>query len=552
MDMLPKLRDRLNGKIDKTLRVSKEDKALFRHLACLFNGAEIDYIKRVLADSDLNVDAGLKNLLDKSLIHVRGHTVGMHCLVQEMGKEVVRSQSNEPGERVFLLDSKDVCDVLEDNTGTKKVLGISLDMSGIDELHIHKRAFEKMRNLYFLKVKQKRHKEVQWHIHKDFNYLPPKLKVVSWKGYPLRCLPYNFCPQHLVKLKVPNSNLKKLWDGVHPLTCLKRMDLSGSKNLKEIPDLSLANNLEKLLLTGCSSLMAITSSIGNLHKHEESQNSYDERNQESETMGRTTDLSGSEKLQEVPDLSLAINMEWMNLGGCSSLVELPSSSIQNLKKLAYLSMEDCTNLEVLPTDVNLESLDCLNFGGCSRLKMFPEISNTMYLLILNRPAIEEVPRWIDTFNRLRCLRMKECKNLKRVPPFRPMRQLKEMDFSGWGDIHMNMTTATENMKTGFPLKGRTFQVAGISMNMTTATENMKTAPAPVEKADDDEEAKEEGYDENQKFDDLERNDTGLFANDVYDEDDKEADAIWESIDQMMDSSRHHGRKLSFRANCCGS
>lgn len=33
-----------------------------------------------------------------------------------MGKEIVRAQSDEPGEREFLIDSKDVCDVLEDST----------------------------------------------------------------------------------------------------------------------------------------------------------------------------------------------------------------------------------------------------------------------------------------------------------------------------------------------------------------------------------------------------------------------------------------------------
>lgn len=121
MDMMPRLRTRLNGNIEKTLRASydelgsKEDKAIFRHLACLFNGAEIDYIKLVLG-GDLDVNAGLKNLVDKSLIQVRGYSVEMHCVVQEMGKEMVRLQSNEPGEREFLLDSKDICDVLEDNT----------------------------------------------------------------------------------------------------------------------------------------------------------------------------------------------------------------------------------------------------------------------------------------------------------------------------------------------------------------------------------------------------------------------------------------------------
>ncbi|KAL1211064.1 Disease resistance protein RPS6 [Cardamine amara subsp. amara] len=511
IDMMPRLRNRLNGKIENTLRVSydgldsKEDKAVFRHIACLFNGADIDYIKLVLADSDLDVSIGLKNLVDKSLIHVRGDSVEMHCLIQEMGKEIVRTQSDEPGEREFLLDCKDICDVLEDNTGTKKVLGILLDMSGIDELHIHKRAFEKMRNLFFLKIIKKPYKEVHWHISEGFNYLPSKLKVLSWKGYPLRSLPSSFCPQHLVKLKMQNSKVEKLWEGVHPLTALKRVDLSGSKNLREIPDLSMAINLKKLLLKRCSSLVKMTSSIGRLHKllvldmswctklealpsriNLKSLNKLNldgflrlrsfpdiSSNLSWLNLSRTTveefpsvlrlenldtlhmkeiksqklwegvqllpclktiDLSGSEKLKNIPNLSRATNLDWLNLKGCSSLVELPSSSIQNLNKLTYLSMEDCIKLETLPTGMNLESLDCLNLGGCSRLKSFPKISSNISLLILNQTAIDKIPWWINTFSRLQCLRMKECNNINyNSSTFLCLKHLKKVDFSDSGD-----------------------------------------------------------------------------------------------------------------------
>ncbi|KAG7559156.1 Toll/interleukin-1 receptor homology (TIR) domain [Arabidopsis thaliana x Arabidopsis arenosa] len=63
----------------------------------------------------MDVTIGLKNLVDKSLIHERYDIVEMHSLLQEMGKEIVRMQSNEPGEHEFLVDWKDICNVLEDN-----------------------------------------------------------------------------------------------------------------------------------------------------------------------------------------------------------------------------------------------------------------------------------------------------------------------------------------------------------------------------------------------------------------------------------------------------
>lgn len=60
--------------------------------------------------------------------------------------------------------------------------------------------------------------------------------------------------------------------------------------------------------------------------------------------------------------------------------------------------------------------------------------------------------------------------------------------------------------------------------------------------EDEEEGEDKGYDENQKFDEFEGNDVGLFATGEYDEDDKEADAVWESIDKRMDSRRKDRRE----------
>ena len=122
VNMLPRLRNVLDGKVEKTLKISydglnnKRAKALLRHIACFFNGEKVDDIKLLLADSNLDVNIRLNNLVDKSLIHVREGTVEMHHLLQDMAKEIVRTQSNEPGKREFLLDAKEIRDVLENNT----------------------------------------------------------------------------------------------------------------------------------------------------------------------------------------------------------------------------------------------------------------------------------------------------------------------------------------------------------------------------------------------------------------------------------------------------
>ncbi|KAL6561498.1 Protein STABILIZED1 [Orobanche minor] len=64
--------------------------------------------------------------------------------------------------------------------------------------------------------------------------------------------------------------------------------------------------------------------------------------------------------------------------------------------------------------------------------------------------------------------------------------------------------------------------------------------------DEEEENEEKGYDENQKFDEFEGNDAGLFASAEYDDEDKEADAVWEEIDKKMDSRRKDRREARLK------
>lgn len=121
MELLPRLRNGLNGKIEKTLRVSYDelddkDQEVFLYIACLLNGQKVDYIKNLLGES---VYVGIKMLADKSLIRITQprKTLHMHNLLQKLGKEIVRAESiYNPGKRRFLVDTKDICDVFTENT----------------------------------------------------------------------------------------------------------------------------------------------------------------------------------------------------------------------------------------------------------------------------------------------------------------------------------------------------------------------------------------------------------------------------------------------------
>lgn len=85
-----------------------------------------------------------------------------------------------------------------------------------------------------------------------------------------------------------------------------------------------------------------------------------------------------------------------------------------------------------------------------------------------------------------------------------------------------------------------------------------SAPAPgkpkeAEQEEEEEEeeagdapAKEAKYDEHQKFDEFEGNDMGLFASGEYDEDDKEADDVWDAVDNRMDDRRRDRREARLK------
>ncbi|KAF3524688.1 hypothetical protein F2Q69_00047832 [Brassica cretica] len=79
-DRVPQIRIFMSKQIDKLLRdgydrLKEEDKAIFRHIACLFNHKPRDYVIRLLEDSKLDVDVGLVTLAERCLIKISGDNI---------------------------------------------------------------------------------------------------------------------------------------------------------------------------------------------------------------------------------------------------------------------------------------------------------------------------------------------------------------------------------------------------------------------------------------------------------------------------------------------
>ncbi|KAL0698487.1 hypothetical protein Bca4012_054609 [Brassica carinata] len=459
-EALPRLKIHLdrNGEIANILKFSydalnDEDKELFLHIACFFSGEPVDMVERCLEKCFEDVRQGLRVLSEKSLIYRKSGLIMMSTLLFQLGRQIVRKESvSEPGKRQFLNDAIDIGEVLsDDKADSRSVIGINVNEKITS--WTSERAFERLSNLQFLRI-QSYHTDLR-----SMDYVSRKLKLLIWPMFPLSCFPSSFNPKFLVKLEMESSELKKLWEGTQPLSNLKWMDLSSSDCLKELPnlstgtnlqalnlsycsrleelpDLSTATNLQKLELKYCSSLVELPYSIGNAVNLRE----LDLSNCSSlvklpfsignainlckmnlsycsslveipSSIGnavklRELDLSYCSSLVELPlSIGNAVNLKELNLSHCSNLVELPSS-MRNLGILSELKLKECTKLEVVLTNINLESLKELNLSGCSLLKIYPESSTD----------IQELDPWLWRKSRLQFLALRGMKKLVSLLP----------------------------------------------------------------------------------------------------------------------------------------
>ncbi|KAL5147504.1 Protein SUPPRESSOR OF npr1-1, CONSTITUTIVE 1 [Glycine soja] len=179
--------------------------------------------------------------------------------------------------------------------------------------------------------------------------LSNELGYLKWIFYPFKCLPPSFEPDKLVELILRHSNIKKLWKGRKPLPNLRHLDLSHSKNLIKMPYIGDSLYLETLNLQGCIQLKEIGLSIVLSRRL-----SY-------------LDLKDSKCLINLPRFGEDLILQILVLEGCQKLRHI-DSSIGLLKKLRRLDLKNCKNLVSLPNSIlGLNSLECLNLSGCSKL-----------------------------------------------------------------------------------------------------------------------------------------------------------------------------------------
>ncbi|XP_057987383.1 disease resistance protein RUN1-like isoform X1 [Hevea brasiliensis] len=345
-------------RIHDVLRVSFDDlddtqRDVFLDIACFFNGWDMKIARDILECCGFFPDIALAVLKDRALITTSDDMLLMHDMLQEMGQEIVRQQSKEePGERSRLWIPEDIYQVLTTERGTRTVEGISLDMSKTRDMHLQPSAFTGMSHLRLL----------NFYLHD------------SSTGYKAKVhLPHG--------LQSLSHQLRYLhWHGFP---------------MKSLPSNFCTEKLVALELPYCRAgqLWTGIQPLVNLKR---------------------ISLPQSKYLTTIPDLSEAINIESIDLQGCKSLVELPSS-IQYLSKLEHLNLRLCKALKNLPCRIDSKFLREFHLTKCYNVNTCPEIFGNLKNLDLSWTAVKELPASIFKLTDLSYLDLTGCSKITKFP-----------------------------------------------------------------------------------------------------------------------------------------
>ncbi|CAN6685023.1 unnamed protein product [Malus baccata var. baccata] len=416
--------------IQKVLRISydrlgENEKEVFLDIACFHKGKSVVEVKRMLDVRGFFATSGIRILIEMSLISISEmeiiemgdllqgmgrETIEMHDLLQEMGRKIVQEQGiKDPSKRSRLFNDEDVYRVLRSNTKTPSVEAIEL--YNFQERSLKHVDFKKMSNLIMLIVEG-------GFVFTDSLDLPDSLRYLNWWKYPLESLPSNFCPENLLELHMPCSEVKKLWKEEQILVNLQVIDLHGCSNLTEVPNLSGSLKMVKINLRWCKSLVEIPSYFQHLDKLTH------------------LDLEDCTSLKYLPEMPR--NIQYLNLER-TGIKELPESVWSN-ENISYLNITYCKDLEKLPSSrCKLKNLEKLNLDSCTKFENFPEILEPMEhlkSLSLSQTAVKELPSSICKLKYLESLDLTRCDRFSKFPKIlKPMEHVVSLCLIGT-DVEM--------------------------------------------------------------------------------------------------------------------
>ncbi|BBH09487.1 Putative disease resistance TIR-NBS-LRR class protein [Prunus dulcis] len=420
----------LHSDIKKNLKISYDAleysvQEVFLDIACFFKGRKVYNVIPILEGCDLKPKYAIKVLVDKALINIEHGTIGMHDLLEELGRGLVYQESpNEPGERSRLWFHEDVYRVLTEGTGTNNIKGIIAKFPTPDDICLSDDSFSKMKNLrLFINVNARFYGD-----HVD--YLSNELRFLHWPGCPLQTLPSTFNPRKLVELYMPCSRLSQLGEGFKRLQNLTSMNFRSCELLTKTPNISGIPNLQSLNLDYCRSLVEVHPSVG-FHDKLVDLSLMCCHNLtlfpiiKSKSL-EVLNLQFCRRLGTFPDIGGKMDsLRYMFLHG-SGIKELPASIVY-LINLELLHLSSCENLTNLPPSIyELEHLNRICLRRSRKLVTFPnKVKSEDYVSTLSEldltlcDFLVSIPECITKFVNMRYLYLHGCKRLRDIPELPP-------------------------------------------------------------------------------------------------------------------------------------
>ncbi|KAL0692985.1 hypothetical protein Bca4012_060165 [Brassica carinata] len=342
--------------------LSSEQKDAFLDIAC-FRSENVDYVESLLATPDpgsAEAMSAVKALTHKFLINTYDSRVEMHDLLYTFSRDLDSKASTQYGnkQRRLCLHQdiiKDgVINVRKNKMQAANVRGIFLDLSEVKgEAKLDCDHFIRMVNLRYIKFYN--------------SQCPQECKTKNKINIP-------------DKLKLPLKEVRCLHWLKFPLE-----ELPNDFNPVNLVDLKLPYSKIQQLWEGVKDTPFL----------------------------KWVDLSYSSKLCSLSGLLEAIDLQRLNLEGCTALKTLPGG-MRKMKKLSFLNLKGCTSLESIP-EMSLISLKTLTLSGCFNFKEFPLVSENIENLYLDGTAISQLPENMEKLQRLVVLNMKSCKMLQKIP-----------------------------------------------------------------------------------------------------------------------------------------
>ncbi|PNX99122.1 disease resistance protein (TIR-NBS-LRR class), partial [Trifolium pratense] len=366
----------------------EEEKFVFLDIACCFKGYKLTRVEQILhAHHGDAMRDHISVLVEKSLIKIsESDIVTLHDLIEEMGKEIVRRESPDPGKRSRLWASEDIIQVLEENTGTSKI-EIIYPNSRI-EVEWDGEAFKKMENLRTLIIKDGKFTESPKHLPNSLRILQLQHSLcLSWD------LPSEFYPR---KLTICNISTKSTLF-TQKFKNIMVLNFDRHEFLTRIPNVSGLVNLEEFSFQDCVNLITVDDSVGLLGKL------------------KTLRAMCCINLRRIPPLKLA-SLEELDLSMCSCLESFPPV-VWLLGKLKTMSLRRCIKLRSIPP-LKLTSLEKLDLSHCVSLENFPLVVDS-FLGKVKTLLVQSCHNLMNgLLDKLKFLSIERCIMLRSIPPLR--------------------------------------------------------------------------------------------------------------------------------------